>query len=106
MTDEIKPPVVGRPVFRLRDLTHAVYQNVRSFGTNVASTYVQHMLNIVAARIEAGDIVRLPGIGVFKTYKASARFGFNPTTKTKTNIPEMTRVKFTVDPQLLSKLNS
>lgn len=61
------------------DLTEAVYRAV-GLSRQESATLVERLLELVAARLEAGESVKLSSFGTFDVRAKSPRMGRNPKT--------------------------
>lgn len=61
---------------------------------NQANKAVNAAIELIQARVAAGDTVILTGFGTFSAAKSAEREGVNPNTKEKITVPAKMRPKF------------
>lgn len=77
------------------DLVKKLREETGYTNTEVGNT-LDTLVRVITEAVTAGDVVKIPGLGVFKSRQMKARMGRNPQTGAVVKIPARKRVGFTV----------
>ncbi len=87
-----------------KELAHALADET-GLSVAAAGTVVSSTLEIIAAKLEAGERVALSGFGTFETRERAARAGRNPQTGESITVAASTGVGFKPATALKARVN-